>query len=91
LLYVAEWNSLQHPVASAFLAAVYSDYMQSSGKTELSCSGQGFSPADLRKFAKSQVVTRFRIIHDPEFTIVQTNIYVQREQKCSEIQYVTWM
>uniref|UniRef100_A0A0E0E6E1 Endoglucanase n=1 Tax=Oryza meridionalis TaxID=40149 RepID=A0A0E0E6E1_9ORYZ len=54
LLYVAEWNSLQHPVASAFLAAVYSDYMQSSGKTELSCSGQGFSPADLRNFAKSQ-------------------------------------
>uniref|UniRef100_A0A0D9WU55 Endoglucanase n=1 Tax=Leersia perrieri TaxID=77586 RepID=A0A0D9WU55_9ORYZ len=54
LLYVAEWNSLQHPVASAFLAAVYGDYMLSSGKTELSCSGQSFSPADLRKFAKSQ-------------------------------------
>nr|ABA97969.1 Glycosyl hydrolase family 9 protein, expressed [Oryza sativa Japonica Group] len=54
LLYVAEWNSLQHPVASAFLAAVYSDYMQSSRKTELTCSGQGFSPSDLRKFAKSQ-------------------------------------
>uniref|UniRef100_A0A0E0FBN1 Endoglucanase n=1 Tax=Oryza meridionalis TaxID=40149 RepID=A0A0E0FBN1_9ORYZ len=54
LLYVDEWNSLQHPVASAFLAAVYSDYMQSSRKTELSCSGQGFSPSDLRKFAKSQ-------------------------------------
>ncbi|XP_006656489.1 endoglucanase 18 [Oryza brachyantha] len=54
LLYVAEWNSLQHPVASAFLAAVYSDYMLTSGKTELSCGGQSFSPADLRKFAKSQ-------------------------------------
>ncbi|KAL5224719.1 hypothetical protein ABZP36_011358 [Zizania latifolia] len=54
LLYVAEWDSLQHPVASAFLAAVYSDYMLTSGKTELSCSGQSFSPADLRKFAKSQ-------------------------------------
>ncbi len=78
LLYVDEWNSLQHPVASAFLAAVYSDYMQSSRKTELSCSGQGFSPSDLRKFAKSQVVTRFRIVHDPEFTIVQTNICSER-------------
>uniref|UniRef100_A0A0E0ASN0 cellulase n=1 Tax=Oryza glumipatula TaxID=40148 RepID=A0A0E0ASN0_9ORYZ len=54
LLYVDEWNFIQHPVASAFLAAVYSDYMQSSRKTELSCSGQGFSPSDLRKFAKSQ-------------------------------------
>lgn len=55
LLYVAEWNSLQHPVASAFLAAVYGDYMLTSGKTELSCGGQSFSPADLRKFAQSQV------------------------------------
>nr|XP_027190527.1 endoglucanase 24-like [Cicer arietinum] len=27
LIWVSEWNSLQHPVASAFLAAVYSDYM----------------------------------------------------------------
>lgn len=54
LLYVAEWNSLQHPVASAFLAAVYSDYMLTSGKTELRCGGQSFAPADLRKFAQSQ-------------------------------------
>ncbi|KAK1611582.1 hypothetical protein QYE76_035255 [Lolium multiflorum] len=54
LLYVAEWNSLQHPVASAFLAAVYSDYMLTSGKTELSCGGQSFAPADLRNFAQSQ-------------------------------------
>jgi hypothetical protein len=54
---VAEWNSLQHPVASAFLAAVYSDYMLTSGKTELTCGGQSFTPADLRKFAQSQVNT----------------------------------
>ncbi|XP_047074375.1 endoglucanase 18-like [Lolium rigidum] len=54
LLYVAEWNSLQHPVASAFLAAVYSDYMLTSGKTDLSCGGQSFAPADLRNFAQSQ-------------------------------------
>ncbi|KAL6603481.1 hypothetical protein ACP70R_043842 [Stipagrostis hirtigluma subsp. patula] len=54
LLYVAEWGSLQHPVASAFLAAVYSDYMRTSGKTELSCDGQSFTASDLRKFAESQ-------------------------------------
>ncbi|XP_062178860.1 endoglucanase 18-like [Phragmites australis] len=54
LLYVADWNSLQHPVASAFLAAIYSDYMLTSGKTELTCSGKSFTAADLRKFAKSQ-------------------------------------
>ncbi|CAN6162715.1 unnamed protein product [Urochloa humidicola] len=54
LLYVAEWNSLQHPVASAFLAAVYSDYMSTSGKTEITCSGKSFTSSDLRKFAKSQ-------------------------------------
>ncbi|KAL6873597.1 hypothetical protein ACP4OV_013679 [Aristida adscensionis] len=54
LLYVAEWGSLQHPVASAFLAAVYSDYMMTSGKKELSCGEQSFTASDLRKFAKSQ-------------------------------------
>ncbi|KAE8679851.1 Endoglucanase 24 [Hibiscus syriacus] len=30
LIWVSEWNSLQHPVASAFLAALYSDYMLTS-------------------------------------------------------------
>jgi hypothetical protein len=58
LLYVAQWNSLQHPVASAFLAAVYSDYMRTSGKEEeLSCSGKSFTAADLSRFAKSQVAS----------------------------------
>lgn len=54
LLYVAEWNSLQHPVASAFLANVYSNYMATSGKSELTCSGKSFTALDLRRFAKSQ-------------------------------------
>ena len=66
LLYVAEWNSLQHPVASAFLAAVYSDYMSASGKTELTCSGKSFKAADLRKFAKSQVTPTTSLITDTE-------------------------
>jgi hypothetical protein len=64
LLYVAEWNSLQHPVASAFLAAVYSDYMSASGKTELTCSGKSFRAADLRKFAKSQVTPTSSLIQN---------------------------
>uniref|UniRef100_A0A0D3EPZ1 Uncharacterized protein n=1 Tax=Oryza barthii TaxID=65489 RepID=A0A0D3EPZ1_9ORYZ len=32
LLHIAEWNSLQHQVVSAFLAAVYSENMLTSGK-----------------------------------------------------------
>lgn len=54
LLYVAEWNSLQHPVASAFLANFYSNYMATSGKSELTCSGKSFTALDLCRFAKSQ-------------------------------------
>ncbi|GAB4852508.1 hypothetical protein Ancab_016722 [Ancistrocladus abbreviatus] len=54
LIWVSDWNSLQHPVASAFLAALYSDYMLSSRTATISCSGKSYQPADLRKFAKSQ-------------------------------------
>lgn len=55
LIWVSEWNALQHPVASAFLAVIYSDYMLSSRTAQISCSGSSFKPADLRKFAISQV------------------------------------
>ncbi|KAK4778614.1 hypothetical protein SAY86_006142 [Trapa natans] len=54
LIWVSEWNSLQHPVASAFLATVYSDYMLTSRTAKISCSGESYKPSDLRKFAKSQ-------------------------------------
>ncbi|GER27752.1 endoglucanase [Striga asiatica] len=54
LVWVSQWNALQHPVASAFLAVVYSDYMLSSRTSRLSCSGRNFRPSDLRKFAISQ-------------------------------------
>ncbi|KAH8509574.1 hypothetical protein Peur_051364 [Populus x canadensis] len=54
LIWVSQWNALQHPVASAFLAALYSDYMLSSGTAKLSCNGDSYKPSDLRKFAKSQ-------------------------------------
>lgn len=54
LIWVSEWNALQHPVASSFLAVLYSDYMLTSRTATLSCSGDSFGPSDLRKFALSQ-------------------------------------
>lgn len=54
LVWVSQWNSLQHPVASAFLAVVYSDYMLTSRTPKITCDGQSYSPSDLRKFAISQ-------------------------------------
>ncbi|KAF8387731.1 hypothetical protein HHK36_026385 [Tetracentron sinense] len=54
LIWVSEWNSLQHPVASAFLAVLYSDYMLTSRTSTLYCDGSSYTPADLRKFAISQ-------------------------------------
>ena len=55
LVWISQWNALQHPVASAFLAVIYSDYMLSSRVAKLSCNGRDFRPSDLRKFALSQV------------------------------------
>ncbi|RWR85937.1 endoglucanase 24-like protein [Cinnamomum micranthum f. kanehirae] len=54
LIWISQWNSLQHPVASAFLAVVYSDYMLTSQTPTFSCSGKSYTPSDLRKFAMSQ-------------------------------------
>lgn len=61
LVWISQWNSLQHPVASAFLAVVYSDYMLTSQTPTLSCSGKSYTPTDLRKFAMSQVYHLFVI------------------------------
>ncbi|KAK2355574.1 endoglucanase [Trifolium repens] len=55
LIWVVPWNSLQHSVASAFLAVLYSDYMLTSQTENLYCSGKMYKPLDLRKFAISQV------------------------------------
>lgn len=55
LIWIVKWNSLQHPVASAFLAVLYSDYMITSGTETFYCSGKSYQPHDLRKFAISQV------------------------------------
>ncbi|KAF5191130.1 Endoglucanase [Thalictrum thalictroides] len=54
LIWISQWNALQHPVASAFLAAIYSDYMLSSRTATFSCNGKLYTPKDLRKFAISQ-------------------------------------
>ncbi|EYU36779.1 hypothetical protein ABFS82_14G299100 [Erythranthe guttata] len=54
LVWISQWNALQHPVASAFLAVIYSDYMLSSRTARISCNGNNFRPSDLRKFAISQ-------------------------------------
>ncbi|KAH1058777.1 hypothetical protein AAZV13_02G045200 [Glycine max] len=54
LIWVVPWNSLQHSVASAFLAVLYSDYMLTSQTEILYCSGKLYKPVDLRKFAISQ-------------------------------------
>ncbi|XP_043708173.1 endoglucanase 24-like [Telopea speciosissima] len=54
LIWVSEWNALQQPVASAFLAVLYSDYMRASSTESLDCDGQSFTPEDLRTFATSQ-------------------------------------
>ncbi|XAR73785.1 Cellulase [Bertholletia excelsa] len=54
LIWVGEWAALQYPVASAFLALVYSDYMLKSRNPALYCDGQPYKPSDLRDFAISQ-------------------------------------
>ncbi|KAL5706537.1 cellulase [Ranunculus cassubicifolius] len=54
LVWISQWNALQHPVASAFLAVVYSDYMLSSRTATFSCNGESYTPKDLRKFGISQ-------------------------------------
>ena len=55
LLWISQWNALQHPVASAFLAVIYSDYMLTSSTQKIHCDSNSFRAADLRKFAMSQV------------------------------------
>lgn len=55
LIWVINWHSLQHSMASAFLAVLYSDYMLTSQTEILYCDGETYKPEDLREFAKSQV------------------------------------
>lgn len=63
LVWIDEWNALQHPVAASFLAVVYSDYMLTSRTSEIRCSGKSFTPTDLRNFATSQVILQIPFSH----------------------------
>ncbi|KAL7153392.1 hypothetical protein ABFS83_04G165600 [Erythranthe nasuta] len=53
LLYVREWNNLQYTASSAFLLAVYSDYLAKS-KSVVKCPSVEVQPQELLTFAKSQ-------------------------------------
>ncbi|KAK1296940.1 Endoglucanase 24 [Acorus calamus] len=55
LIWIDQWNSMQHPVAASFLAVLYSDYMLSSRTASFSCNGNSYTPSDLRNFAISQI------------------------------------
>ncbi|KAJ3672413.1 hypothetical protein LUZ60_007134 [Juncus effusus] len=54
LLWIQQWNSLQHSVAGSFLAVLFSDYMNSTQTHDILCNGTNFLPNDLRDFALSQ-------------------------------------
>ncbi|PRQ47429.1 putative cellulase [Rosa chinensis] len=54
LIWVEEWNCLQHAMSSAFLAVLYSDYMVTSQTEMLYCDGKIYKPEDLRSFSISQ-------------------------------------
>ncbi|KAF5749878.1 putative endo-1 4-beta-glucanase [Tripterygium wilfordii] len=53
LVYVREWNNMQYATTSAFLLAVYSDYL-SVANTKLTCPEGIVQPQELLNFAKSQ-------------------------------------
>lgn len=64
LIWVSEWNALQHPVSSAFLAVLYSDYMVATHTPSISCDGTRFMAAHIREFAISQVKYIIYVLFD---------------------------
>ncbi|EFJ20703.1 hypothetical protein SELMODRAFT_417952 [Selaginella moellendorffii] len=54
MIWVSQWNSIQHAVNSAFLSCLYADYLSSAGITTLSCSGKIFEVEHLRELAGFQ-------------------------------------
>ncbi|KAJ7556622.1 hypothetical protein O6H91_05G090700 [Diphasiastrum complanatum] len=54
MLWVTQWNSIQHAVNSAFIILLYSDYLSTAAGGRLSCSGKNYDPQQLREFAASQ-------------------------------------
>ncbi|CAN1124234.1 Endoglucanase 11 [Linum perenne] len=55
LIYVREWNNMQHVSTAAFLMTYYSDFLLESGQDHLNCHTGPVSHDELLKFAKSQV------------------------------------
>lgn len=56
LIWITQWNAIQHSVNSALLALIYSDYLLTSRVENMKCGDKkDFTPQDLRKFAFSQV------------------------------------
>lgn len=54
LLYVADWNNMQYVTSSAFLLAVYADYLAVSGR-QLKCPDGEVSPSEMIRFVRRQV------------------------------------
>ncbi|CAM6040729.1 unnamed protein product [Sphagnum compactum] len=54
LIWVQEWDGLQVAVNSGLLALFYSDYLATAKVSSISCSGDTFSPQEIRSFAVMQ-------------------------------------
>ncbi len=55
LILVQEWDGMQVAVNSGLLALFYSDYLATAKVSSISCSGDTFSPQEIRSFAAIQV------------------------------------
>lgn len=56
LLYVLQWNNLQHVPTEKFLLAIYLDFLK-SGRRELSCHEGAVDHKELLELAKAQLNT----------------------------------
>lgn len=73
---MSEWNALQQPVASAFLASIYSDYMLTSQTPKIKCDSESYTPKDLRNFAKSQVCIHLITFAEYRFELLVSKLKV---------------
>jgi hypothetical protein len=55
LIWLMEWNPLQHALNSGLLALFYSDYLVAANISAITCSGDIFTPKEIRSFAAIQV------------------------------------
>jgi hypothetical protein len=56
LIWLMEWNPLQHALNSGLLALFYSDYLVAANISAITCSGDIFTPKEIRSFAAIQVL-----------------------------------